>query len=138
MTFEEKREAIRKYCIQRTLCTAGEYECPLYRQSGRCYDTNDEDIINKNFELISAMPDYKAPPNSNETVSTVEHPSHYNQGNIECIDAMVAAYGKEAVSVFCLLNAFKYLWRNEHKNGKEDLEKAIWYLKKRLELIENE
>ena len=71
-------------------------------------------------------------------MTTVNHPSHYNQGNIECIDAMVAAYGKEAVSVFCLLNAFKYLWRNEHKNGKEDVEKAIWYLKKRLELIEND
>ena len=74
------------------------------------------------------------PPSSNN----VDHPSHYNQGGIECIDAMVAAYGKEAVSVFCLLNAFKYLWREEHKNGKEDLEKAIWYLKKRLELIKSE
>lgn len=66
--------------------------------------------------------------------SSVDHPSHYNQGGIECIDAMLSAYGKEAVSVFCLLNAFKYLWRMEHKNGTEDLEKAIWYLKKRLEL----
>jgi hypothetical protein len=70
--------------------------------------------------------------------NNVSHPSHYTQGGIECIDAMVAAYGKESVSVFCLLNAFKYLWRTEHKNGKEDLEKAIWYLKKRLELIEDE
>lgn len=68
----------------------------------------------------------------------VTHPSHYTQGGIECIDAMVAAYGKEAVEVFCLLNAFKYLWRTEHKNGNEDLEKAIWYLKKRLELSNSE
>ena len=68
----------------------------------------------------------------------VTHPAHYTQGGVECIDAMVAAYGKEAVSTFCLLNAFKYLWRSEHKNGKQDLEKAIWYLKKRLELTESE
>lgn len=68
----------------------------------------------------------------------VSHPSHYTQGGIECIEAMEAAYGKESVKVFCLLNAFKYLWRSEHKNGKEDLEKAIWYLKKRLELIDSE
>lgn len=68
-------------------------------------------------------------------MSKVDHPPHYNQGDIECIDAMIAAYGKEAVQVFCLLNSFKYLWRMEHKNGQEDLEKAIWYLKKRLELI---
>jgi hypothetical protein len=71
-------------------------------------------------------------------MSAVEHPSHYNQGNIECIDAMVAAYGKEAVGVFCLLNAFKYCWRAEHNNGNEDLNKALWYLKKRLELVESE
>lgn len=69
---------------------------------------------------------------------TVNHPHHYNQGDIECIDAMVAAYGKEAVSIFCLLNSFKYLWRMEHKNGKEDLDKAIWYLKKRQELSTSE
>lgn len=70
--------------------------------------------------------------------STVDHPDHYNQGDIECIDAMIAAYGEEAVASFCLINAFKYVWRAEHKNGKEDVEKAIWYLQKRLELTDNE
>lgn len=65
----------------------------------------------------------------------VNHPSHYNQGEIECIDAMLAAYGKEAVSYFCLLNAFKYLWRCENKSKhQEDLEKAIWYIKKHKEI----
>lgn len=59
---------------------------------------------------------------------TVNHPSHYNQGNIECIDAMIAAFGKEAVENFCLLNAFKYVWRSRNKNGTEDIDKAIWYL----------
>lgn len=73
-----------------------------------------------------------------EATNAVNHPSHYNQGGIECIDAMIAAYGKEATGVFCVLNAFKYLWRAEHKNGKEDIEKAIWYLKKRLELTDGE
>lgn len=65
----------------------------------------------------------------------VSNPSHYTQGNIECIDAMVAAFGKEAVATFCLCNAFKYCWRTEHKNGMEDVDKAIWYLNKRKELI---
>lgn len=27
----------------------------------------------------------------------VNHPQHYNQGSIECIDAMVSAFGKEDV-----------------------------------------
>lgn len=64
----------------------------------------------------------------------VTHPSHYTQGNIECIDAMVSAFGKEATAHFCHLNAFKYLWRTEHKNGLQDIDKAIWYLNKFKEL----
>ena len=68
----------------------------------------------------------------------VSHPSHYNQGGIECLDAMEAAYGKEATATFCLTNAFKYLWRTEHKNGLQDIDKAIWYLNKYKELKSND
>jgi hypothetical protein len=32
-------------------------------------------------------------------------------GEIECIDAMVSAFGTEHVRIFCQLNAFKYIWR---------------------------
>ena len=70
--------------------------------------------------------------------SAVHHPSHYNQGGIECIDAMVAAFGKEAVANFCVINAFQYCWRSEHKNGIEDIDKAIFYLNKFKELKSNE
>ena len=59
----------------------------------------------------------------------VNHPSHY-EGNtsLECIDVMELAFGKGTVYDFCICNAFKYLWRHKHKNGKEDIEKAKWYL----------
>jgi hypothetical protein len=67
----------------------------------------------------------------------VNHPQHYNQSNIECIDAMLAAFGKEAVIDFCKINAFKYLWRAEHKEKHlEDLQKASWYLNKAIKLLE--
>ena len=66
--------------------------------------------------------------------SNVEHPKHYNAGNIECIDAMESAFGIEAVQNFCALNAFKYIWRFLHKNGVEDVDKAVWYLEKYIEL----
>ena len=75
---------------------------------------------------MSQIPDFGDDP--------VNHPSHYTQGGVECIDAMVSAFGKEAVATFALLNAFKYIWRSDHKGGKEDIEKAVWYLKKYLEL----
>lgn len=66
--------------------------------------------------------------------NAVEHPEHYNQGGIECIDAMISAFGKEAVAHFCIVNAFKYVWRASDKNGIEDIDKAIWYLNKYKEL----
>ena len=59
----------------------------------------------------------------------VNHPPHYEgKTSMECIDVMEIAFGTEAVAHFCLLNAFKYVWRHQHKNGLEDLEKAMWYL----------
>lgn len=65
----------------------------------------------------------------------VDHPAHYNQGSIECIDAMIAAFGKDAVAEFCRCNAFKYIWRSSHKGKEEeDIEKAIWYENKFNEL----
>ena len=68
-------------------------------------------------------------------VETVEHPQHYNQGNIECIDAMESAFGADEVSSFCKLNAFKYLWRAGDKiNTVEDLKKARWYIDKIIEI----
>lgn len=61
--------------------------------------------------------------------NNVNHPSHYNQGGIECIDALAAAtIGLEGIQAFCTANAIKYLWRWKRKNGTEDIDKAIWYL----------
>lgn len=68
----------------------------------------------------------------------VEHPSHYNQGSIECIDAMISAFGTENTALWCKINAFKYLWRSDYKNGMEDLKKASWYINKTIELIESD
>lgn len=57
------------------------------------------------------------------------NPSHYKDTtSLECIDVMCVLFGKRAVCIFCLCNAFKYMWRYKHKNGEEDLEKAKWYL----------
>jgi hypothetical protein len=65
----------------------------------------------------------------------VNKPAHYTDTKVECIDAMIKVFGKEAVINFCLCNAFKYHWRSENKNGQEDLDKAHWYMKKYKELV---
>ena len=64
----------------------------------------------------------------------VNSPKHYADSSIECIDAMEAAYGTEAVMWFCVCNAFKYQWRFKKKNGLEDIRKAQWYQNKYIEL----
>ena len=68
--------------------------------------------------------------------NNVNHPKHYSQGNIECIDAMESAFGTQVVLLFCICNAFKYIWRHSKKNGIEDIKKAMWYISKYLELYD--
>ena len=70
-----------------------------------------------------------------DMVNSPYHYQSYNKElNIECIDAMRAAFGDEAVANFCICNAMKYVWRHMSKNGKQDIQKAVWYLNKYLEL----
>lgn len=67
----------------------------------------------------------------------VYSPAHYNQGSIECIDAMISAYGESEVKIFCKINAMKYLWRLGCKDEeKQEIGKIKWYLDKYLELKE--
>lgn len=58
----------------------------------------------------------------------VEHPAHYTQGGIECIEAIEAAMPPEAYRGYLEGNVIKYLWRHRLKGGREDLRKAQWYL----------
>lgn len=57
-----------------------------------------------------------------------DHPSHYNQSNIECIDAIASALSPQELDGFVRGNVMKYIWRSPHKNKVEDLKKAQWYL----------
>ena len=59
----------------------------------------------------------------------VNQPAHYQQGEIECIEAMQSALTTEEFRGYCKGNAFKYVWRERHKGGTQSLEKANWYLK---------
>lgn len=59
----------------------------------------------------------------------VNHPKHYTQGGVECIDALAAAtINLKGLDAVCTANAIKYLWRWGQKNGVEDLKKARWYI----------
>lgn len=66
----------------------------------------------------------------------VNHPNHYTNREIECIDEMIHVFGAQVVMDFCLCNVWKYRYRALAKNGKQDIEKSDWYMKKYLELKE--
>ena len=75
---------------------------------------------------------------SSKTSNMVNHPSHYKGNKFECIDVMLDTFSKEEVKAFCKLNAFKYLYRANKKNGMEDMKKAEWYIRKYNELTKEE
>ena len=59
----------------------------------------------------------------------VNSPAHYNNGEIECIDAIASALSLDELKGFVKGNVIKYMWRANHKEKEvEDLKKARWYL----------
>ena len=74
------------------------------------------------------------PPVIQEDV--VNHPPHYTDGGIECIEAIEAALTIEEYRGYCKGNCLKYIWRERHKGGTESLKKAQWYLDRLIQLDE--
>ena len=61
------------------------------------------------------------------------NPNHYKKGKVECIDCIESATSSlTGFEGFCTGNAIKYLYRWKQKGGKQDLEKARWYLNRML------
>lgn len=73
-----------------------------------------------------------------EEQDVVNKPTHYTYGDIEVIDyieQVTKDYKPELA--FAIGNAIKYISRANHKNGKEDLDKARWYLNRAFEKWED-
>ena len=69
-------------------------------------------------------------------IDNVNHPQHYADTAIECIDAMQASMSQEEFEGYCRGNIFKYLWRFRAKGGVESLKKARWYLDRLIHTLE--
>ena len=61
-------------------------------------------------------------------MDNVNHPSHYTEGKIECIEYIEDKLTPEEYRGYIKGNVLKYITREKHKNGDEDLRKAKWYL----------
>ena len=63
----------------------------------------------------------------------VDHPAHYNSGKFEVIDII-----EDWKLDFHCGNAIKYIGRHNYKgNPRKDIEKAVWYLQRYLETIDD-
>lgn len=93
-------------------------------------DFSENSILWQRPKLPEELPFIDDEPKDN-----VNHPQHYTSGDIECIDAIKASMSAEAFKGFLKGNVLKYMWRYEHKGGKESLEKAQWYLNKLISLV---
>ena len=154
MTRKEKETILYNYCDDKTFnCT----ECPLskkydketdeYTDTYACvFDEMSDDMLNKCYNWYKELDPVACENAESECCSKksdadmVNHPSHYTQGGIECIDALKAAtVSKTGIEAVCTANAIKYLWRYEEKNGIEDVKKARWYIDRLIrELKEKE
>ena len=70
--------------------------------------------------------------------NAVYTPPHYTRGSIEYIEAMRSMLTAEEFKGFCKGNAVKYIWREDHKDANiQDLDKAIWYLTRARNKLED-
>lgn len=65
------------------------------------------------------------------------NPSHYRQGEVECIDAIRAALGRDGFIAYCRGNVQKYTWRLGLKDDPlQEARKAKWYLDRMIAEME--
>ena len=150
MDRSEKEETLNFYCNNIDDCDncelmkkydrdtsefTDQYSCIFHKMSddmlNKCYNWYKEldpaDCENVEAKCCDKEPD----------IDMVNHPVHYTQGGIECIDALKAAtVSKTGIEAVCTANAIKYLWRYEEKNGIEDVKKARWYIDRLIKELE--
>ena len=137
MTIDEMRNKLDKFCEGFDLCVDG---CPLRKPDGSCRWNNLSDISTEDcYHFLERLIGKPEQPEINfvkverndevePTNDAVQHPSHYTQGGIECIDAIRASMTADGFCDYCKGNIIKYIWRWREKGGVEDLRKASVYL----------
>ena len=67
---------------------------------------------------------------------SVNRPAHYNNGPVECIEAIESMLTSEEYIGYLRGNSLKYRWRFRYKNGIEELRKARWYEERLIKFME--
>lgn len=108
------------------------WKAEVENQAGRTFTITDND------DFIRVKEPFTRKVDMQKEQDVVNKPKHYTYGDIEVIDyieQVTKDYKPELA--FAIGNAIKYISRANHKNGKEDLDKARWYLKRAFEKWED-
>lgn len=123
---KEMRDCLKRYCSEQD-CFCSNCKLKNFLLGAGYYEPNkscyleacpNEAIVKEAYKMVSEI----------DVKEEVRHPRRYSNGKYECIEVMKDVFGNEFVKNFCIGNSFKYIWRNERKNGVEDIKKAVFYL----------
>ena len=92
---------------------------------------NDMGTTNLLLKIIFSLLDNKKTDNISASSDSVNHPSHYNQHERECIVEMYTLFGLKKFITFCKMNAWKYRYRAGSKannTADKDNDKADRYI----------
>jgi hypothetical protein len=144
MTIEEKRKILESYCLNGNFscseCILKDKDWKITYSDEDCIQIqkSDEEDLDKAIKLIVESKELDKAHDTNKLEKAlkdnVNSPSHYTDGKIEVIE-----YIEDKKLGFCLGNAIKYISRagKKYKNKEvEDINKAIWYLKRHIKNIE--
>jgi hypothetical protein len=86
----------------------------------------------KHYQLIKEDSMYE----TNDVM--VSHPPHYqSETGLEVIDVIEAfTFDLKGIEAICTGNVLKYICRWPQKNGLQDLKKAMWYLQRLIDHVE--
>lgn len=151
MTRKEKIDALELYCDMCGKCDTCELknvydkETAEFTNNYSCvFNAMDNKMLDKIYGWYKDLDQATCENaevnccNKEPNADMVNHPAHYTQGGIECIDCIKSAtVGKVGIEAFCVGNTIKYLFRYEEKNGIEDVKKARWYIDRLIKELEN-
>ncbi|WP_229294289.1 DUF3310 domain-containing protein [Staphylococcus kloosii] len=129
----------------------GKKDASLINQEGRVYVINDsfdfvrwedhiksmsedDNVLKAGLGVSKPTNEYKQSKELLQDNDTVNHPAHYMQGKVEVIEFIEQVTKDYNANVaYHIGNAIKYIARSPHKNGKEDIAKAKWYIERAFE-----
>ena len=88
-----------------------------------------DDLENITSAWLGSVTPSEKPKRKESLVSDPVNPSHYKDGDIECIDALRACLTPEEFRGYCKGSAIAYLWRDGKKDDPtQEAKKAKWYV----------